>query len=61
VRSRRDGGAVERALSALEEAARGTDPLMPRIIDAVEAYASIGEIAGRLVRVFGEYREAVTL
>ncbi len=61
VRSRRDGSAVERALSALEEAAGGADPLMPRIIDAVETYASIGEITGRLVRAFGEYREAVTL
>ncbi|MEW6336082.1 MAG: acyl-CoA mutase large subunit family protein [Acidobacteriota bacterium] len=61
VRSRRAGDAVERALARLEEAAKGTDALMPRIIDAVEAYASIGEIAERLVRVFGEYREAVTL
>jgi methylmalonyl-CoA mutase N-terminal domain/subunit len=61
VRSRRDSAAVERALGKLEETARGDANLMPAIVAAVEAYASIGEIAGCLTGVFGEYREAVTL
>jgi methylmalonyl-CoA mutase N-terminal domain/subunit len=57
VKARRDGPAVERALAALEEAA--ADPsrnLMPPILDAVRAYATIGEICGVLRQVFGEYQ-----
>ncbi len=56
VRSDRDGAAVERCLATLREAARNGSNLMPPIIDAVEAYATIGEIAGALAEVFGEYR-----
>jgi len=55
-RARRDPGAAEAALAALEEAARGTANLLPPILRAVEAYATIGEICGRLERVFGRYR-----
>jgi methylmalonyl-CoA mutase N-terminal domain/subunit len=61
VRARRDAGAVARALESLTAAARDDSPLMPPILAAVEAYASVGEIAGALVRVFGEHRDAVTL
>jgi methylmalonyl-CoA mutase N-terminal domain/subunit len=57
VRSARDGNTVDRALDALEEGARGEANLMPLIVDAVQAYASIGEICDRLRRVFGEYEE----
>jgi methylmalonyl-CoA mutase N-terminal domain/subunit len=57
VRSARDGNTVDRALDALEEGARGEANLMPLILDAVQAYASIGEICDRLRRVFGEYEE----
>jgi len=61
VRARRDAPAVETALAKLEEAARGTENLLPRILDAVEAYATVGEISNRLRSVWGEYREAVTV
>jgi methylmalonyl-CoA mutase N-terminal domain/subunit len=57
VRRTRDTHAVERTLDALEEGARGEANLMPLILDAVQAYASIGEICDRLRRVFGEYKE----
>jgi methylmalonyl-CoA mutase N-terminal domain/subunit len=49
---------VEEKLGALEQAARGTENLMPRILEACEGLATVGEISGRLRRVFGEYREA---
>jgi methylmalonyl-CoA mutase N-terminal domain/subunit len=49
---------VEEKLDALELAARGSENLMPRILEACEAYATVGEISGRLRKVFGEYREA---
>jgi methylmalonyl-CoA mutase, N-terminal domain len=55
LRAERDGGAVERALGALEKAARGSENLMPYILSAVRVYATTGEIAGRLRRIFGEY------
>jgi methylmalonyl-CoA mutase, N-terminal domain len=44
-------------LAALEEAARGSTNLMPRILAAVEAYATLGEISDTLRRVFGEQHE----
>jgi methylmalonyl-CoA mutase N-terminal domain/subunit len=55
LRRRRDGLAVSTALERLEVAARGDDNLMPPILEAVECYASLGEICGVLRRVFGEY------
>jgi methylmalonyl-CoA mutase, N-terminal domain len=61
VRSRRDGAAVTSALAALAAAARGSEPLMPRILTAVEAYASVGEISGALAHEFGEHRDALAL
>jgi len=61
VRARRDGASVAARLAALGEVARGRDNLMPAIVDAVEARASIGEIAGVLAAVFGEHREAAAL
>ena len=56
VREGRDREAVAHALAELEAAARGDDNLMPRIIAAVEAYATIGEISAALAGVFGEHR-----
>jgi methylmalonyl-CoA mutase N-terminal domain/subunit len=56
-RSTRDATRHARALSALESAARGRDNLMPPILEAVRAYASVGEICEALKRVFGAYRE----
>jgi methylmalonyl-CoA mutase N-terminal domain/subunit len=57
LRDRRDSDAVTAALDALEAAARGTDNLMPHILTAVEAYATLGEISDTLRRVFGEQRD----
>jgi methylmalonyl-CoA mutase N-terminal domain/subunit len=45
-------------LDRLEEAARGSENLLPFILDAAAAYATVGEISDRLRAVFGEYREA---
>jgi methylmalonyl-CoA mutase N-terminal domain/subunit len=55
VRARRDAQATEDALRRVEEAAASDENLMPHIITAVEAYATIGEISDRLRKVFGEY------
>jgi len=51
----RDAEKVQKALSDLQEAAKSTDNLMPFIVTAVEAYATLGEIADVLRNVFGEY------
>ncbi len=61
LREKRDQEAAESALIKLEEAARGTENLLPRILACVEAYATVGEISHTLRRVWGEYREAVTV
>ena len=57
VRASRDQTAVNLRLDALEQTARGSDNLMPRIMEACEAFATVGEISDRLRMVFGEYRE----
>jgi methylmalonyl-CoA mutase, N-terminal domain len=57
LRASRPAAEVEQRLCALEQAARGSDNLMPPILAACEAYATVGEISDRLLRVFGEYRE----
>jgi methylmalonyl-CoA mutase N-terminal domain/subunit len=48
---------VDQKLNALERAARSSENLMPRILEACEAYATVGEISNRLRNVFGEYQE----
>jgi methylmalonyl-CoA mutase, N-terminal domain len=58
VRASRSTAAVEERLAALELAAREDRNLMPPIIEAADAYATVGEISDRLRSVFGEYREA---
>jgi methylmalonyl-CoA mutase N-terminal domain/subunit len=55
VRARRDERDVQNALEAVEQAARTDENLMPHIVRAVEAYATLGEISDRLRAVFGEY------
>ncbi len=57
LRASRDAAVVDSALARLETAARGTENLMPFILDAAESLATVGEISDRLRRVFGEYRE----
>jgi methylmalonyl-CoA mutase N-terminal domain/subunit len=61
VRERRDAEKAENALQNLYEAASGTENLLPRILDCVENYVTVGEISHRLRKVWGEYREAVTV
>jgi len=61
VRARRDQQPWEAALKSVEEAARSGANLMPRILQAIEASATVGEISDTLRRVFGEYREAVVI
>ncbi|MEW5877694.1 MAG: methylmalonyl-CoA mutase family protein [Acidobacteriota bacterium] len=57
VKARRNEAEVKRTLEALENAAKTGENLMPPILAAVEAYATVGEIAGTLAAVFGEHRE----
>jgi methylmalonyl-CoA mutase, N-terminal domain len=57
VRASRDPAAWRSALDAVTAAARGTGNLVPPIIDAVEAQATVGEISDALRAVFGEHRE----
>ena len=61
VRAERDATSVERALGRLRGAAAGRDNLMPAILDAVRAYATVGEISDTLRAVFGVHRPAVTV
>ena len=61
VRARRDPGPWKAALEALGDRARSGGNLVPVIIDAVTARATVGEVAGRLREVFGEHRETLVL
>ncbi|HLX36009.1 MAG TPA: methylmalonyl-CoA mutase family protein [Candidatus Limnocylindrales bacterium] len=61
VRAERDVAAWEAAMRRLEEAARGFDNLLPPIIDAVRAYATVGEISDRLRTAWGVHRELITV
>jgi methylmalonyl-CoA mutase, N-terminal domain len=57
LRERRDNELVQQKLQALEAGATGTANLVPLIIEAIEAYATLGEISDTMRRVFGEQRE----
>ena len=61
MRAERDPVAWTAALRRLDDAARGTDNLLPPLIEAVEAYATVGEISDRLRAVWGEHRELITV
>jgi methylmalonyl-CoA mutase N-terminal domain/subunit len=61
VRAERDPAAWEATMRRLDEAARGGDNLLPPLIEAVQAYATVGEISDRLRAVWGEHRELVTV
>jgi len=60
-RAKRSGAAAKQAVDAVRAAARGKDNLMPPIVAAVKAQATLGEISDALRDVFGEYRESVVL
>jgi methylmalonyl-CoA mutase N-terminal domain/subunit len=57
LRATREATAWHQAVAAIETAARSGENLVPVIIGAVEARATLGEISDTLRRVFGEYRE----
>ena len=61
LRARRDAPKTVAALAEVERRARGSENLMPAILSAVEAYATVGEISDALRRAFGEYLESVVI
>jgi methylmalonyl-CoA mutase N-terminal domain/subunit len=61
VRAERDPAAFAAALQRVEEAARGHENLMPALIEAVKAYATVGEVSNVLRVAWGEHRELVTV
>jgi len=61
LREKRDKSAWEAGIRGVEEAARGGANLIPTIIQAVESYCTVGEIADAMRRVFGEYQETVVI
>lgn len=61
IKASRDGKTIQKTLDALCQAAEKPDNLMPYFIEAVKAYASIGEITAALKKVFGEFREPVNI
>ncbi len=61
LRAKRNAGTWQAAMRAVEDAARSGDNLMPRILAAVEANATVGEISDAMRKVYGEYKEAVVI
>ncbi len=61
VKKNRDNAHVEKLLKAITDAAAGDENIMPYIIDAAKQYATLGEIAYAMQKVFGEHKETVIL
>jgi methylmalonyl-CoA mutase N-terminal domain/subunit len=61
LRAKRDSSRTGAALAELERRASTTENLLPAILNAVEAYATVGEISDTLRRIFGEYQESVVI
>jgi len=61
LRAKRDSALAQSALAELQRCAATTENLLPAILAAVEAYATVGEISDALRRVFGEYEESVVI
>jgi len=61
VKQQRDRAAVEKSLDRLRQVASSDENIMPAILEAVKAYATLGEICNVMREVFGEFREAVVL
>jgi methylmalonyl-CoA mutase N-terminal domain/subunit len=61
LRARRGARSSREAVEEVERRARGSENLMPAILKAVEAYATVGEISDALRRAFGEYQESVVV
>ena len=61
LRGKRNGETWKAVIRAVEDTARSGDNLMPRILAAVEANATVGEISDAMRKVYGEYKEAVVI
>jgi methylmalonyl-CoA mutase, N-terminal domain len=61
LRAKRDPKTCQAAIKAVEDTARTGENLMPRILAAVEANATVGEISDAMRKVYGEYKEAVVI
>jgi len=61
LRARRDPQRWQASLDSVKDHARTGSNLMPTILDAVESYATVGEIAAAMRDVFGEYQESVVI
>jgi methylmalonyl-CoA mutase N-terminal domain/subunit len=61
LRSERDAERVKKTLADLKEGAQGSANLVPLILEAVKAYATLGEVCNVLREVFGEYQQVNTL
>lgn len=61
LKARRDNLAVQNARTKLAQAAKGTENLMPPLLEAVRCYTSLGEISDTLREVFGMYRERIVI
>jgi methylmalonyl-CoA mutase N-terminal domain/subunit len=61
LRARRDPVPWRQSLAQVQDAARNGDNLMPSIIQAVENYATVGEISDKLREIFGNYKETVVI
>ena len=61
LRAKRDSAKVSETLTSLKTACEGTENVMPYILDAVKAYATLGEVCGVMREVFGEYQQSVNL
>jgi methylmalonyl-CoA mutase N-terminal domain/subunit len=61
LRAKRDAKKTQAALAELERRAATSENLLPAILSAVEAYATVGEISDALRRAFGEYQESVVI
>jgi methylmalonyl-CoA mutase N-terminal domain/subunit len=61
IRQKRNTTMVSASLQQLEAAARTDDNLMPYILNAVQSYASVGEISNVFRKVHGEFREALLI
>jgi methylmalonyl-CoA mutase N-terminal domain/subunit len=61
LRERRDNGRLQRALDNLRAVARSEQNVLPAVLEAVEAYATVGEVSNALRSIFGEYKETVVI
>ena len=61
VRAKREPKTWQASIRAVEDTAHGGDNLMPRILAAIEANATVGEISDAMRHVYGEYKEAVVI